>query len=143
MMLNKLKYAAVAAALAIAPISASALTTSSTTGDVTEWSFSDGLSTFALTTDDVAASGTFTLDIINDLGGSLYYVFNELASASFTISNLVTTPTQLSFDFVAGAPSTYSFTLAAVPVPAAALLMLTALGGLAISRRRSNGAAAA
>lgn len=156
--IKKLKSAAAAIA-AFAPASASALTFSGGPGTL-----ADG-DTFQFSTSpaDVGAiafapegPGSITINILNDVGtnmrlafdlvGSTLHdtvftldgtVFNPVVGTEFSsvisgLSTLVVTYTGAdSFDSIA-------FELAAVPLPAAAAMMLTALGGLALAKFRKS-----
>lgn len=153
-MLNKLSHVAAAAMLALAPMSASALSADPTFTYLYEepeseytWLFSDGLEYFNLLASNI--SGSYEIFIQNDVSDNLRYVFNviddDLPSA---VISQGTSPkfgetSVLSISYDADFAEGIRFTLEAVPVPAAALLMLTALGGLAVSRRRPGAAAKA
>lgn len=151
-MMNKLRFAAVAAVLALAPITASASTTDYAFQDPisgSTWNFSDGTSkTFEFSPRFGTEGGQYIVKIYNDLADTLRY---QIASLETTFENVSffmgPQPDKGEYSVLAvnysadDAQKGIYFTLEAVPVPAAALLMLTALGGLAVSRRRSGVAA--
>lgn len=158
-MIKKLKYAAAAAFAAIAPGAASALTFSGGPGTL-----EDG-DTFLFSTSpaDVGAiafgpegAGSITINILNDVGSNLRLAFDligdTLHSTVFTLDGTVFNPV-VGTEFAAAisglstlvitytgadAFDSIAFELAAVPLPAAAAMMLTALGGLALAKFRKS-----
>lgn len=150
-MMSKLRYIVAAAALALAPISASATTTDYAFQDPLSgsvWNFSDGTSkTFQFAPKYGTEGGQYIVNIYNDLADTLRY---QVAVLETTFEQLSITEgasplkgawSILTVNYTADdALRGIYFTLEAVPLPAAALLMLTALGGLAVSRRRTGAA---
>lgn len=153
-MIKSLKYAAAAAVAALAPVSASALTFSGTLSDGDTFAFSDGTGSLGAIAFTSEGPGSITLNILNDVGANLRLafdtLFNSLTGATFTLDGNAVSPdfgasiasgttSELVISYGSLAPgANISSTLAAVPVPAAAALMLTALGGLALARLRKQ-----
>lgn len=161
-MINKLKYVAATAVAAIAPGASSAMTMLNFSGG--PGSLADG-DTFLFSTSpaDVGGiafapegPGSFTINIMNDIGSNLRLAFDligdNLHDTVFTLDGVVFNPV-VATEFSAAISGlstlvvTYSgadafdsiaFELAAVPLPAAAAMMLTALGGLALARFRKS-----
>lgn len=151
-MINSLKYAAAAAAAVFAPVSASALTYSGSLSDGDTFAFSDGVGTLGGISFFGEGAGTITLNILNDVGTNMRLAFttlsNALSGVTYSLDGAAVAPdfsapitglSQLVISYTGATPGDdISLALSAVPVPAAAALMLTALGGLALARRRKQ-----
>ncbi|WP_278924230.1 VPLPA-CTERM sorting domain-containing protein [Pseudophaeobacter profundi] len=152
-MIKTLKKIGAVAAATLAPMSASALTaTGAANGDTVN--FSDMTQNVGLFFTSAPESGSFTLTLVNDIASSLRLGFSTLFNSGETISVTVDgtampsgdfgtavgfgDSVQLVVNYVASTSGSFGFSLAAVPVPAAAALMLTAIGGLALVRRRKE-----
>lgn len=153
-MIKALKYVATAAVATIAPVSASALTFFGTLTDGDTFALSSGSATIGASTFGAEGPASFTLTILNDVGSNLRLAFDTLFN-SFTGVSMTLDGVTVADDFGAVIASgtsadlvvsygilnpgeTFSATLAAVPLPAAAVLMLTAIGGLALARGRNK-----
>lgn len=161
-MIKKLKYAAAAVVAAIAPGASSAMTMLNFAGG--PGSLADG-DTFVFSNSpaDVGGiafaaegPGSITIGIANDVGSNLRLAFdlvgNTLHDTVFALDGVVFNPVVgTEFSAVISGLSTLvvtytgadafdsiAFELAAVPLPAAAAMMLTALGGLALTRFRKS-----
>lgn len=165
-MLAKLKYAVAAVALSLAPVSASALTFYSVPGYVVgggTYEIGSGLQKVNALSVNGEAAGSFTITVANNLAslarfsfdfGSLFF---NTTFPSYTIAydgTIVTAPFTTSLaggeskDIVVsygtlGAGDRFAATLSSVPVPAAGLLLLGALGAAGALRRRKPAKTAA
>lgn len=149
-MIKTLKKIGAVAAATLAPMSASSLTvTGAVDGETIN--FSDMTQNVGLFFDSAPESGSFSLMLFNDVAASMRLGFSTLFNSGETISVSIDGVTQPGTDFSAAvgfgnavelivnyaatSAGSFGFSLAAVPVPAAAALMLTAIGGLALVRR--------
>lgn len=158
-MINKLKSAAAAAIAAVAPVSASALTFSGGSGTLVDgdtFLFSNSPADVGAIAFAPEGAGSITINIFNDVGSNLRLAFdlvgNTLHDSVFTLDGTVFNPvvgaevasvvsglSTLVITYTgADAFDSIAFELAAVPLPAAAAMMLTALGGLALTRLRKK-----
>lgn len=152
-MIKTLKKIGAVAAATLAPMSASALTaTGATNGDVVK--FSDMTQNVGLFFTSAPESGSFSLTLFNDIAASMRLGFSTLFDSGESISVSVNGTVMPSGDFsaavgfgstvelvvnyIATTSGSFGFSLAAVPVPAAAVMLLTAIGGLALVRRRKE-----
>lgn len=149
-MIKALKYGAAAAAAALAPVSASALTFFGSLTDGDTFALSSGSGTIGASTFGAEGPASFTLTILNDVGSNVRLAFDALIN-TFTGGSITLDGVTVANNFVADIAfgtsadlvvsygvlnpgETFSATLAAVPLPAAAAMLLTALGGLALTR---------
>lgn len=154
-MIKRLKSATAALVAAVAPVSASALTFSGPPADLVDgdtFAFSEGTGSLGAIAFSPEGPGSITLNILNDVGSNLRLAFelvgNTLNGVAFTLDGNAVTPdfgakitglSELVISYTgADAFDTIAFNVSAVPVPAAAALMLTALGGLALTRFRKQ-----
>ncbi len=150
--IKALKYVAAAAVATLAPMSASALTYFSAYGDGDTYNFSDGYQSLVGVALAPEGAGTITLNIVNDIGANLRFAFDlvaeTLSGVTYTFAGAPVTPdfgapvagsTQLVINYTgANVGDQIAFAMSAVPVPAAAALMLTAMGALALVRRNKQ-----
>lgn len=151
-MIKALKYVAAAAVATLAPVSASALTYFSTYTNGSTYNFSDGYQSLVAVALAPEGPGSITLNIVNDIGSNLRFAFDlvaeTLSGVTYTFGGAPVTPdfgapvggsTQLVINYSGATPgSQLAFAMSAVPVPAAAALMLTAMGALALLRRNKQ-----
>lgn len=170
-MFNKLKFAALAAMVSAAPMSADALTfwpRSLDPGDtyLVSADHTDRIEDGIFGIDNPLGSSPFSYDftITNDTAAGQTILFDLryltfLDGLSMSLTNFVTGATDdFTATLAAGQSETFTLAvsnptsnpggrlniqLALVPVPAAGLLFLTALGGMVAMRRRKTGLAAA
>ena len=154
-MIKNIKYAVAAAISALVPMSASALTFSSGPGTLADggtFAFSAGDASIGAIAFSPELGGSITLNILNDVGANLRLAFeligNTLNGVTYTLDGAPVTPafgapiaglSELVISYTgADAFDSIAFNVSAVPVPAAAALLLTALGGLALVRSRKQ-----
>lgn len=162
-MFSKLKYAVLAAGVAMTPMSAQALAfytngAYETTGSVYE--IGSGLKKInALAVHDLAA-GTFTVTVQNNKASTFNFEFGEtyykntLAGFSLTFDGVaITAPFTVALNAGDSKDLVFTYgvqtkglglgaTLASIPLPASGALLVGALGAAALLRRRKSGAAA-
>ena len=167
-MIKTLKYCSFAAALAFAPISASALGFFGDIGAGDTYNFSSGEQTMVAQAINPEAAGSFSFDVMNDRASTwtfnfgVPYLNNALPGGNFTfgpnINGASVNNATGVFSLALAAGETVTMTIfhdalvkgnrlgarfSAVPLPAGLVLLLSALGMTALVRRRSNGNATA
>lgn len=144
-----------AAAVAMAPAASSALTTTApvsySTSDSATAVFMAGPSP-----SEVSSGGSFSFNVTNDSAGHMSIVFDFLSNFGFndllftfagmsyaddftaSMSAGATETLTISFSSAGSPGSIMSAEISAVPLPASALLLVGALGGLGLAWRRKS-----